>query len=299
MNAKKIIGIALIAAAVVAAVIFAVANRTDNRQAATLRVLATFYPLYEFSKAVAGDVAEVGIITPASAEPHDFEPSPQQLIDVQKTKVFVYNGATFEPWVGKFLPDYKNMAINASEGMDLLAAEHGADPHYWLDPVLAAKAIDTIRDGLTAAAPEHTAAFAKNAEAYKAKLTELHSAFLEGLASCSQHTIVASHDAFSYVGKRYGFELMAIAGINPDEEPSPAKLAEITEVVRQKGIGYIFFESLVSPRLADTIATETGAKTATLDPIEGLGDEDQRQGKTYLTIQRENLAALRTALGCR
>lgn len=298
MNIKRILGIVILVAIATGAIAFAAFDR-PQQQSGKLEVSTTFYPLYEFSKAVGGDLISVTNIPPAGAEPHDFEPTPQQLITVQKSQVLVYNGAGFEPWVEKFLPDFKNKAINASDGLALdTSDEHGTDPHYWLDPTMAQKAIDTIRDGLTAAAPQHKDAFVKNADDYKVKLAGLDTAYTTGLANCRQNTIVASHEAFSYVGKRYGFDILAIAGINPEEDPSPAKLAEISNAVRQKGIQYIFFESLVSPRLADTIATETGVKTATLDPIEGLGDEDQQQGKNYLSIQRENLANLRTALGC-
>lgn len=298
MNLKRIFAFVLIVGAL-AVVVALILTQRQPQQAQKLSVLTTFYPLYEFSREVGGDVADVRNVTPAGAEPHDFEPSPQLLIDAQKADVLIYNGAGFEPWVDTFLPEYKQTAVNASEGMSLLTAEDGADPHYWLDPVLAIKAVDTIRDGLIKAAPQYKETFTKNAETYKAKLAELDTAFKGGLKQCDLRTIVAAHDAFSYAGNRYGIDIVAIAGINPDEEPSPAKLAEITQLVREKRIQYIFFESLVSPRLADTIATETGAKTAALDPIEGLGDEDQKQGKNYLTIQRENLAALRAALGCR
>lgn len=297
MTKKRIIGLMLIAMLVIAG-IAAFALTKNDRQNDRIPVVATFYPLYEFSKQVGGDVVDVTNITPAGAEPHDFEPTPQQLITVQKATMFVYNGASFEPWVDKFLPDYKGVAVKASNSIDLMHGDHGTDPHYWLDPVLAQKAVDNIRDGLIAAAPEHSDMFTKNADDYKAKLADLDTQFANGLAPCQQRTIVASHEAFSYAAKRYGLELVAIAGVNPDEEPSPAKLAEISRTVREKGIQYVFFESLVSPRLADTIATETGAKTATLDPIEGLGNEDQQNGKNYLSIQQENLANLRTALGC-
>ncbi|HKX73188.1 MAG TPA: zinc ABC transporter substrate-binding protein [Candidatus Saccharimonadales bacterium] len=297
MNVKKILGLVILAGIIGTGIFLTTANR-PSQQNGSLKVTTTFYPLYEFSRAVAGDLATVTNITPAGAEPHDFEPSPQQLIAAQKSQVFIYNGASFEPWAEKFLPDYKNVAVKTSAGLPLIAMEDAQDPHFWLDPVLAQGTIDAIANGLIAAAPQHKDTFVKNATAYKARLAALDTDFTSGLATCQKHTIVASHDAFSYIGKRYNFEIMAITGISPDEEPSPAKLAEISQAVRQQGIGYIFFESLVSPRLADTIATETGAKTAALDPIEGLSDEDQKQGKNYLSVQRQNLAALRTALGC-
>lgn len=297
MNIKRILGIALLVAVVATAVILASMQRT-NSPASTIKVTTTFYPLYEFAQAIGGDKATVTNLTPAGAEPHDFEPTPQALADLQRADIFAYNGGMFEPWVDKFLPDYKNTAVNASANIALKTEDGVTDPHYWLDPVLAVKAVEAIRDGYIKAAPQHEKIFRQNADAYIAKLNALHAAYEEGLKTCSARTIVTAHDAFTYVAARYNLELLPIAGVSPEAEPSPAQLADITQLVRQKGVTTIFFEHLVSPQLADTIAKETGAKTAILDPIEGLEDEDQKQGKTYLSIQADNIAALRAALGC-
>lgn len=296
MNAKRIVGFGLLAAVTVVVVALALTSRPP--QTSRMTVAASFYPLYEFAKNVGGDKVAATNVTPAGAEPHDFEPSPQTLASLQDAKVLIYNGGTFEPWIDAFLRDYKHRAVKASEGIPLAEGHEGRDPHYWLDPVLAAQAVNTIRDSLMAAAPEHADYFRQNAAAYTTQLMQLDADFKGGLQNCGNRTIVTSHEAFTYLAKRYGLELIPIAGISPEEEPSPAKLAEISTLVRSKGIQYVFFESLASPRLADTIAQETGAKTATLDPIEGLNDEDQQKGKDYLAIQRENLSALRTALGC-
>jgi zinc transport system substrate-binding protein len=172
------------------------------------------------------------------------------------------------------------------------------DPHFWLDPVLAQKIVTNIRDGLAKADPSNKDYYARNASAYNAKLAQLDTDYRQGLANCSIHTVISSHDAFSYLGRRYGLTIASIAGLSPDEEPSAGKLAELSRLVRDQGITYVFFESLVSPRLADTIAAETNAKTLVFDPVEGLSNEDQKQGKNYLSVQRENLANLRTALAC-
>src|SRR5262249_49777522 len=149
------------------------------------------------------------------------------------------------------------------------ASKQIQDPHFWLDPVLAQTVVNNIRDGLSKADPADKAYFAKNAADYNAKLVQLDHDFQTGLASCQTRTIVTSHAAFGYLGKRYNLDVHAIAGITPDEEPSAAKLAELSQLVRDQHIQYVFFESLVSPKLADTIAQETGAKTLVFDPIEG------------------------------
>lgn len=307
MLIRRIIALGILVLLVAGAVTLAVVRNHDTKPpTSTLRVAASFYPLYEFAKDIGGDKVTVSDITPAGAEPHDYEPSPKVLVDAQQAAVFIYNGGTMEPWVANFLHDYRHVAIKSSQGIPLQAATDESntsaqvqDPHFWLDPVLAQTVVNNIRDGLSKADPGDRAFFAKNAANYNAKLQQLDHDFQAGLASCQTRTLVTSHAAFGYLAKRYNLDVHAIAGITPDEEPSAAKLAELTQLVRDQNIHYIFFESLVSPKLADTIAQETGAKPILFDPIEGLSDAAQQQGQNYLSIQEQNLANLRTALACR
>lgn len=304
--AKKIIATCVLVALVVAGTTFAARQGSDGTaRDGTLQVVASYYPLYEFARHVGGDKVQVSSITPAGAEPHDYEPSAKALADAEKATVFIYNGSHLEPWSSEFVKEYKGIAIKASEGMPLLKAEGEEpgeglvqDPHFWLDPVLAQRIVDAVRDGLTRADPANGAHYAQRAASYNAELVGLDEAYRAGLASCKLHRIVASHEAFSYVGKRYGFAVTPIAGLSPEAEPSAAQLASISTLVRNEGLTHVFFERLASQRLADTIATETGAQTLVLDPIEGISDADQKQGKDYLSVQRENLQNLRTALAC-
>ncbi len=303
---KKILASLVLLLVVVAGVVYATKyNSTGSSSNDKLRVVASYYPLYDFAKNVGKDKVLVSNMTPAGSEPHDYEPSAKALADAQKAPVFVYNGGYMEPWVSGFLHDYKNTPVKASDGIDLLSAEAEdnpaekvQDPHFWLDPVLAQKIVDNIRDGFSKADPANQDFYAKNASDYKAQLAKLDDDFRSGLSQCKLRTVISSHDAFSYLGKRYNLDIASIAGLSPEEEPSAAKLAELSQLVKDKGINYVFFESLVSPRLADTIASETGAKTLVFDPIEGLSDADQKQGKNYLSVQRENLQNLRTSLAC-
>ena len=306
MNRKILASVALLAIVVVG-IFFAVRqNSTTTGNNDKLQVVASYYPLYDFVKNVGKDKVSVTNMTPAGSEPHDYEPSAKALAEAQKAPVFVYNGGHMEPWTNGFLHDYKNTAVKAGNGINLLSAEAEdspaetvQDPHFWLDPVLAQKIVDNIRDGLSKADPTNKEFYTKNADSYKAQLVTLDTAFRNGLSQCSLHTIISSHDAFSYLGKRYNLDIVSIAGLSPEEEPSAAKLAELSRLIKDKGINYVFFESLVSPRLADTIAAETGANTLVFDPIEGLTDADQKQGKNYLSVQRENLDNLQTALACK
>ena len=301
---KKILTTILLLAVVVGGISFAVRRNTNVQTTdGKLRVVASFYPLYDFAKNVGGNKIDVSNVTPAGAEPHDFEPSAKVLAQAQKSDVFIYNGGQLEPWTAGFLHDFAGISVKSSAGISLQTTNDSGqkvlDPHFWLDPVLAQKIVNNIRDGLTKADPSDKSYFAKNAMVYNAQLAELDGEFRAGLAVCQTRQIITSHAAFGYLGKRYGLDVSSIAGITPDQEPSASKLAELAQLVKSKNIHYVFFESLVSPRLADTIAAETGAKTLAFDPLEGLSDADQKQGKNYISVQRQNLANLRTAGDCR
>ena len=307
--------LALLALALVVGIgIFAITNTTkDDKQSNRLQVTASFYPLADFAKNVGGEYVEVQNVTPAGAEPHDYEPAPRDLAAISSSDVFIYNGGAFEPWTDKFAHDYKHTSVKASSGITLHEAhedeeEHSAeaehkhgstDPHFWLDPVVAQKIVENIRDGLINADPDHAEQYRKNTSDYQAKLVKLDTAYRDGLANCQIDTVIASHGAFGYVAERYHFTADSITGISPDEEPSAQKMAELATLARKKNIKYIFFEHLVSPRLADTIAQEADAKTLVFDPIEGLTKDDQDKGKNYISIQYENLQAIRTARACR
>lgn len=298
------------AIAIVAVLIVGILAVTKNQNSKTddkVSVVASYYPLYDFAKNVGGDKISVKNITPVGSEPHDYEPSPQQLVEAQKSNVFVYNGGTMEPWVDKFIADYKSIGVQAGSGIDFVEgsdeetgelSEDIKDPHFWLDPILAQQIVNNIRDGLIKADPKNKDYFSYRAKAYNNKLAQLDQDFKTGLATCQSRSAITSHAAFGYLAKRYNLDIVSIAGITPGEEPSAAKLADLTKLVKEKQIKYVFFESLVSPKLAETVASETGAKTAVFDPVEGVSDEDQKQGKDYLSVQRENLANLRTALAC-
>jgi len=296
---KKIIKLAALLAAVIALALIIVYNRqTTLNGTDKITVSASFYPLYEFAQHVGGNKVAVTNITPAGAEPHDFEPTPQTLVAAQNAALFIYNGGTMEPWVAKLLPDYKHIAVKASDHIALRANGDGSDPHFWLDPVLAQQIVINIRDGLIQASPNDKTYFDQNAAAYNKQLAALDSNIKSNLHTCTNRTIVTSHDAFRYYAARYNLDVDTIAGLDPAQEPSAAKLAEISNIVKQKNITYIFFESLVSPKLADTIAQETGAQTAAFDPLEGLTNDAQKAGKNYISVQQDNLAALTRALGC-
>jgi zinc transport system substrate-binding protein len=298
--------------AVLAAALALFACNQGPAPSGQLLVVASFYPLYEFARQVAGPLARVVSLVPPGVEPHDWEPSPQDLTRIRDAQLFIYNGASLEPWVGKLLSDptfSRAVMVRATEGIQLLSAtppepsggphKVPPDPHVWLDPVLAQSMVETIRAALVKVDPAHSPAYAENARAFTAKLQALHQAFEAGLKDCARREVVTSHAAFSYLARRYGLTVVPVMGLAPESEPSPAQLASIVRFAREKKVKYIFFETLVNPRLAETLAREVGAQTLVFNPIEGLTREEQAAGRGYVALMEENLKNLRTALVCR
>ena len=254
-------------------------------------VVASFYPLAYFAEQIGGERISVTNITPSGAEPHDYEPTTTDLTNIAKSTLLISIGPIFESWQGKVV------ANNVLQIATALPIENN-DPHVWLSPVLSKQIVTKITEALIEVSPENASYFETNKMNLLLKLSQLDEAFKKSLSRCTKHDIVTSHAAFGYIAHQYGFNQIAIAGLSPDEEPTPQKLTEITNLVREKNISYIFFESLVSPRLAQTIANETHAKTLVFNPLEGLTPEEIDRGTNYFSVQGENLINLRTALSC-
>ncbi len=272
-----------------------------------MKIVASFYPLAEFAKQIGGEQVEVVNIVPPGLEPHDFDPSSQDIAKTYSATLFIFNGSGFDPWAEKISPELekKNIAIikmtqyfNLLESIDEQEGEGNIDSHIWLDPVLAQKEVEIIKDAFKAIDPDNSLTYELNAENYLSKLSELDKKYRDGLASCAIRDAIVSHSAFGYLANRYGINIIPIAGISPEEEPSPRRISEIAEIARQKNIKYIFFETLVSPKLAETIANEIGAETLLFNPLEGLTKEELTAGKNYISIMEENLTSLRQALLC-
>lgn len=281
---------------------------------AGVTIAASFYPLVHFAEKVSGTSASVISMVPNGIEPHEFEPTPQDIIRLRQSKVFFYIGDGLEPWAERLKAELEPAGVRmisiaaavttlpiAEEEIIIAESEEeqaGYDPHVWLDPVRAQNIVALIRDELIQADPTHATEYRQNAANYTNELAKLHDAYEKGLAQCASRDIVVSHDAYQYVAHRYGLNLHAIAGLSPEAEPSPQRLAKLTERIKDKKISTVFFETLTTPKLAETLARETGAKTDVLNPIEGLTESEQRAGKNYDSIMQENLVALRRALVC-
>jgi zinc transport system substrate-binding protein len=296
----------------VGAALAAVACNSSPPPSGKPLVIASFYPLYEFARQIANGHADVMPLVPPGVEPHDWEPAPQDLKRIREARLFIYNGAGLEPWVDK-LSDAAGgpmtSMVRATEGIDLLPGAPSAgtgpkvgdrpDPHVWLDPVLARSMVERIRAALARQDPAHASAYTANARAFTAALEKLHEDFATGLRECERRETVTSHAAFAYLARRYRLTVVPIMGLAPDSEPTPAQLASVARFAREKKVKYIFFEALVSPRLAETLAREIGAQTLVFDPIEGMTREQETAGKGYVARMEDNLRNLRLALGCR
>ena len=244
-------------------------------------------------------------ITPAAAEPHDYELTTQDVVRIDQSKMLILNGGKLEPWGDKIRDELQGsnvLIVTAGDGMaDKQLNESGQtiqDPHIWLDPILAKKEVVNIELGFEKIDPGDKAYYQANANKLEAELDQLNSEYTNGLKNCQKKDFVTSHAAFGYLAAQYGINQVAISGVSPDEEPSSQKLAEIADLVKKEDIKIIFFESLVSPKLSQTIAQETGAAARVLDPIEGLTQADLNKGRNYLTVMKDNLSALETALQC-
>ncbi|HEX2025209.1 MAG TPA: zinc ABC transporter substrate-binding protein [Actinomycetota bacterium] len=265
-------------------------------------VAAGFYPLAELARAVGGPRVEVTDITPPGAEPHDLELTAEQVAEIQSADLVLYLGTGFQPAVEAAVGEAQGRALDLLEGLGVRSSiedEFGVDEHVWLDPVLMMDMTDRVARALGRVDPGGRATFEAKAERFRADLAALDQAYREGLADCDRRTIVVSHAAFQYLTERYGLRQEAISGLSPEAEPDPARLAELSDLVRREGVTVVFTEELVSPEVAETLARETGVETDVLSPIEGLTEEQMAAGQDYLSVMEHNLSKLRAALGCR
>lgn len=277
-------------------------EKPKTEEAEKLKVVASFYPMADFTSQIGGDKVEVTNLVPAGTEPHDWEPKAEDLKLISSSKLFVYNGAGMESWVDKSIKalDTKPEVVEASKGIQLLKGEEEEgmqyDPHVWVAPLNAKIEAKNILDGLKKVDAKNADYYQKNYEAFAKKLDQLDADFKEAFSKSSKKTIVASHEAYGYLCQAYGLTQEGIAGLDPENEPDPKRMKEIADLVKKENIKVIFSEELVSPKVAEAIARETGAQSKQLNPVEGLTDEEIKAGENYLSIMKKNLAELKEAL---
>jgi zinc transport system substrate-binding protein len=226
-------------------------------------------------------------LTPAGAEPHDLEVSPDAIRQLKSADLVLLMGHGFQPQLERAAGTGKRVVrLLDTPGLRL----HPGDPHVWLDPVRFGLVVQRM-GGVLGSRPR--------ALRLGRRLQELDREYRTGLAACRRREIVTSHEAFGYLAERYRLRQIAITGLAPEAEPAPQDLQRVVQLVRRTGATTVYFETLVSPKLAQTVARETSAHTAVLDPIEGLTSAEQRKGLDYFSVMRSNLRSLRRGLGCR
>lgn len=306
---------ALLAAAIAVGMLTACDENASGARSDQLEVVAAFYPLQFVAERVGGDAVHVTNLAKPGAEPHDLELNAHQVAQVVDAKVIVYLKG-FQPAVDEAVGQQGgDRAFDVAAAVPLLDAtdaghshegeepggeEHaeatgGKDPHVWLDPTRLATIGDKVAERLGQADPGHAADYTARAATFRTELDALDKEYAAGLKTCQRREIVTSHAAFGYLADRYDLEQIGITGLTPEDEPSPRRVAEVAAEAREHKATTIFFETLVSPKVAETIASEVGAKTAVLDPIEGL---QPNSTDDYFSLMRKNLAALEPALGC-
>ena len=270
----------------------------------SLRVITSFYTLGEFARQVGGDKALVSSIVPGGVEPHEYEPTSQDIASLYSADVVLLNGGGMDAWGESLRQDLEAHGVHVlvlAEELKKNSGEKTAitnDPHFWLDPVIAQEEVRIIRSLFSELDAQNAQLYALQSQSFISQLQALDESYLKQLSLCKHHTIISSHDVFRYLSARYGFHAVSIAGLSPDTEPSTQQLVNLVKYARDNDVKYIFFETLVSPRLADTLAREVHAETLVFNPIEGLTDNEIAAGSTYITIMQENLNQLRRALQC-
>lgn len=262
-------------------------------------IVAAFYPLEYAARTIGGDSVNVVGLTPPGGEPHDLELSAAQVAEIANADLVLYVKG-YQPAVDEAVAQQAaDHSLDVSAALPLLTADHAGegatDPHVWLNPKNMAAIGTAVTERLSAGNADAAANYQANNANLAAEMSSLDRRFTDGLASCRSTIMVVSHEAFAYLGAAYGLTQVGISGLSPDAEPSPARMRDVADLVAREGVTTIYYETLVDPKVAKTLADETGATSAVLDPIEGLvaGSSD-----SYPTIMEKNLATLRTGQGC-
>ena len=289
-----------------------------------ITVVTTLFPLYDFARIIGGDKVDATLLLPPGMEAHTFEPKPEDAVRVAKADLFIYTNEYMEPWAINFVKGLNsgNVAqVDSSKGITFLKAgveeedekipgnlsgkEHhhhagGMDPHIWLDFGNAQIMIDNIASAMSAKDPLNKDYYMANAAAYRTELKKLDGEYKAGLSSCSKKVFLhGGHYAFGYLAHRYGLQYESASAVNADAEPSPAKLVALVKQVRAMDLKYVYSEELLSPRVSEMIAKESGAAILLLHGAHNISKEDFDHGVTFLSLMRKNLANLRIGLQCK
>ncbi len=298
------------------------ARGSQEESSDSLKVITTIFPLYDFSREVGGELADVSLILPPGVEAHSYEPTPRDIIRINQADIFIYAGEAMEPWAQRVIQSLtsKNIIIiDASSELDLIEGHHhhdddhhhddyhddehhdDLDPHFWTDPLRVKTLIDEIAKAFIQADEENSAYYLENARLYKEQLDELHEKISTTVETLRIRTILyGGHFAFGYFSQRYGFDhISPYTGFSPSAEPTAQKIVELIETMRALGLEVIYHEELIDPRVARVIAEETGAELLLLHGIHNVTKDELARGVTYISLMEENLRMLVKGLGTR
>lgn len=285
------------------------------------KVSVSTFSLLEVANTVAGDAIDVRPIVPLGSDPHMFSPNPTQVAEISSAALFIYNGAGFEVWAKsltntlpkttKVIDMSQHVQLHQSDKHEEHSHENGEhhdehehhhgthDPHYWLDIDNMIKMTQTLEADFSKLLPQKAPQFHQNSTAYIIELKKLKSEYETQLAECKNRTIITNHDAFGYLIRSNKLKNISVIGLSSDEQPSAQTIVHVIEEVKEHGIKTIFFEEMINDNVSQTIAKETGAKAVALQPLENISQDELNAHQTYLSIMRENLTKLKTALECR
>ena len=322
LKPARVVALTLIVLIHMMAVVLSGCDSGKAGQSGKLQVVTTLFPLYDFARSIGGQKAEVAMLLPPGMEPHSFEPKPNDILRISRAGLFVFTNRYMEPWAEtliKGIDRRKVLVVDAGSGVNYLrvSAEDrhdqvhhghsgegdqagGLDPHIWLDFGNAAMMVDTILSGFVSADPGNADYYRSNATALKQQLGALDQRYRAGLQDCATRTFLhGGHFTFGYLARRYGLEYRSLSGVSSESEPSAAKMAAMVRQIRSSGVRFLFAEELLSPRLSETLAGETGVAVLKLHGAHNLSRDEFQQGNGFIALMDRNLVNLQKGLACR
>lgn len=316
LNKKFIL---LLASICFCAILISGCQKTEHKPAAGLQVVTTLFPTYDFARTIGGDKAQVTMLLPPGVEPHTFEPRPEDMLKISRAGLFIYTSPAMEPWAAKVIKGIDSTTLRIVEAGQraryLTAAspdddhhpageedshDHkGLDPHIWLDFSNASVMVDTILEGFVASDAVNADLYRKNAETLKKRLSALDERYRATLATCATRRLLhGGHYTFGYLARRYHLDYSALSGVSSDSEPSAARMVSLVKEIRTSGARYLFAEELLSPRLTETLARESGVAVLMLHGAHNLAREELAGGVSFFDLMERNLEQLRKGLAC-
>ncbi len=298
---------------------FSACEKRDAKRESGIKklvIVTSLFPLYDFAKEITKDKATVTMLLPPGLESHSFELKPADIVALNSAGVFIFTNIHMEPWVDDILKGISShdlVIIDSSKGIKLAGQRHAhahdndkkhkhgnVDPHVWLDFSNALIMIDNILEGLSKKDPANAGFYEQNARNYKKRITDLDEKFSRTITSCDKRIFVSGgHLSFSYLASRYGLKyISAFEGFSPDAEPSPRQLSKIIKTMKQHGLKHIFYEELLTPRVAKTIQMETGASLLLLHAAHNISKNELAAGESFISLMEKNLANLTEGLQC-